>query len=408
MNKIKELIKPFCPDGVKRVPLWQVTVWDRKFRSVERTKQPTIHPYKHLLAKHLFALNVEGGDVKLLSTGLREGWTTCAKAGEFLCEGEIVSIPWGKSRGVKVAVKYWNGRFVTADNRIASSRDAGVLLNKFLYYWLLEQEEALEKCYRGTSILHPDMGMVLDMEMPLPPLPVQREVVRVLDSFTGLLLNLRQEIGAREKVYASILQDLLVCSDPSLLIPLGSLFKFKNGLYKEKSAFGHGTPIVNYKDVYALRGLTAADIKGRVKLMGSEKSRYAVQRGDVFFTRTSEFPEDVGMPSVLLEDIPDCTFSGFVLRARPVGDCLLPSYCKYCFMSAAFRQGVVRSASYTARALTNGRVLSRIPVYVPSKEKQAEIVSSLEAYEHIIQNIRDELSLRLKQYEYYRKQFMKF
>ena len=44
---------------------------------------------------------------------------------------------------------------------------------------------------------------------------------------------------------------------------LGDIFKFKNGINKEKEAFGQGTPIVNYTDVWKKRGLKAEDIRGR-------------------------------------------------------------------------------------------------------------------------------------------------
>ena len=98
------------------------------------------------------------------------------------------------------------------------------------------------------------------------------------------------------------------------------MYKFKNGLNKGKGSFGFGTPIINYTDVYKHRGLTREMVKGLVKLDANEIRRYKVKKGDVFFTRTSETPEEVGLASVLLEDIDDCSFSGFVLRGRPITD----------------------------------------------------------------------------------------
>ena len=65
-------------------------------------------------------------------------------------------------------------------------------------------------------------------------------------------------------------------------------------------------------------------IKGLVDVTDDEIKRYSAKKGDVFFTRTSETKEDIGMSSTLIEDIPACVFSGFVLRARPETDYLLP------------------------------------------------------------------------------------
>lgn len=108
---------------------------------------------------------------------------------------------------------------------------------------------------------------------------------------------------------------------------------------------------------------------------------------DVFFTRTSETPEEVGLSAVLLEDIPDCAFSGFVLRGRPKNDMLVPEYCKYCFSAKAVREKIISNCTYTTRALTNGRVLSAIEIPVPSKDEQLAIASALTDMERHIANL---------------------
>ncbi|HQQ67717.1 MAG TPA: restriction endonuclease subunit S, partial [Candidatus Cloacimonadota bacterium] len=113
------------------------------------------------------------------------------------------------------------------------------------------------------------------------------------------------------------------------LVPIGQFLDFKNGLNKGKAFFGYGTPIVNYTDVYHHSGLHSGDIQGKVSLSSDEIKRFEVKKGDVFFTRTSETPEEVGLSAVLLDDIEDCAFSGFVLRGRPKNEMLLPEYCQY-------------------------------------------------------------------------------
>lgn len=39
MSKLDELIKKYCPDGVEYKPLWEVTIWDKKFNAVDKSKQ---------------------------------------------------------------------------------------------------------------------------------------------------------------------------------------------------------------------------------------------------------------------------------------------------------------------------------------------------------------------------------
>lgn len=165
---------------------------------------------------------------------------------------------------------------------------------------------------------------------------------------------------------------------------IGDFLDFKNGLNKSKEFFGHGTPIVNYTDVYKKRGLKKNDVCGKVSLTRDEIHRFDARKNDVFFTRTSETPEEVGMSSVLLEDIDDCVFSGFVLRGRPKNDMFVPKYCKYCFTTEAIRSAIIMGCTYTTRALTNGKQLSTIEIVVPPKPEQEAIAKSLTEIDELI------------------------
>lgn len=168
---------------------------------------------------------------------------------------------------------------------------------------------------------------------------------------------------------------------------IGEFLDFKNGLNKGKGFFGYGTPIVNYADVYKKRGLKARDVRGRVHLSSDEILRFKVRKNDVFFTRTSETPDEVGMTSVLLENIDDCVFSGFVLRGRPKNDMFVPEYCKYCFSTESVRNAIVTGCTYTTRALTNGKQLSAIEIALPPKPEQEAIATTLSDMDALITNM---------------------
>ena len=59
MSKLEDLINKLCPAGVEFKQLWEVTIWDKKFNSVDKTKQPKVNSYPYLLASELFALQQE-------------------------------------------------------------------------------------------------------------------------------------------------------------------------------------------------------------------------------------------------------------------------------------------------------------------------------------------------------------
>ena len=196
------------------------------------------------------------------------------------------------------------------------------------------------------------------------------------------------------------------------LVPVASLFEFKNGLNKEKSAFGKGKPIVNFTDVFNKRCLTKESIKGLVDVTATEIERYSARKGDVFFTRTSETKDDIGMSSTLIDDIPDCVFSGFVLRARPTTGLLLPKFCAYFFSTNAVRKTIVKYAAFTTRATTTGEKLSKILVPILPIEKQKRIVAILDRFDVHCNDLFDglpaEIEARKKQYEYYRDKLLTF
>lgn len=180
-----------------------------------------------------------------------------------------------------------------------------------------------------------------------------------------------------------------VIPDDWELISMGEIFEFKNGLNKGKEYFGQGTPIVNYMDVYKNRGIIAEDINGKVTVTKNEMASHNVKKGDVFFTRTSETREEVGFSSVLLDNINNAVFSGFILRGRPKKDVLLNEYKKYCFSAEFLRREIISKATFTTRALTNGRVLSNINILIPEKQEQKLIAKALTDTDNLIHSIQN-------------------
>ena len=187
------------------------------------------------------------------------------------------------------------------------------------------------------------------------------------------------------------IDNIHVIKRASLLSPNRKNAKFfKNGLNASKDCFGHGTPIVNYTDVYNKRSLKREDIKGLVSLSDADIKRFEVRKGDVFFTRTSETPEEVGLTSVLLEDIENCVFSGFILRARPFKNVKISlDYFAYCFTTKQVRTSIIQGCSCTTRALTNGRLLSEVKFALPpTTTEQTNIATALNDIDDLIQDLQ--------------------
>ena len=153
--------------------------------------------------------------------------------------------------------------------------------------------------------------------------------------------------------------------------------KCQNGISKGGEFFGSGYPFVSYGDVYNNLVLPET-VSGLIESTHEEQENYSVKAGDIFFTRTSETIEEVGFTSVCLKTIENATFAGFVIRVRPFTDELIPDYSKYYFSSDAHRRFFVKEMNLVTRASLSQDLLKRLPVLIPSKEKQKEIADYLD------------------------------
>ncbi len=205
MSKINDLIQQYCPQGIIFKELWEVTIWDKRFNGVDKSKQLKVSSYKHVSSAILKSLKKERGTVKLLSTGKFDGWTTEIEAGSNLNFGEVITIPSGGTANIK----YYNGKFVDSGNILAKAFDKTISL-KFIYYYLLSKNEIVESFFRGAGVKHPNMTDLLKLQIPIPLLPIQEEIVAILDKFTTLEAELEAELEARKKQY-TFYRDSLLC-----------------------------------------------------------------------------------------------------------------------------------------------------------------------------------------------------
>lgn len=423
MSNLEELIERLCPDGVEYKPLWSVTAWDKKFNAVDRSMQPKTYSYHVLLAKDLFAMKQETGDVFLLSTGVETGWTTEEIAGDFMCEGEVVTIPWGKSSPVKGLIKYYNGKFVTGDNRIATSLNTDVLDNKYLYYWMVNNGEAIDKFYRGSGIKHPSMYDVLTMKLPVPPLEVQREIVRILDNFTFLTTELAAELAARQKQY-EYYRDLLLMFKPNESTILneqtnelelsGAIRWMKLGDTCLHSCSG-ATPKKSNSEYYT---------DGTIPWIRTQDVVFnSIYKVDAFITEKAVqetgakwIPENCVIVAISGASAGRCAINK--IKATTNQHCLnmeidsSKALYKYVFYCLCNQHEELLLKKQGARGDLNSSLILGIRIPVPPLEQQQRIVDILDRFETLCTDISSglpaEIEMRQKQYEYYRDKLLTF
>lgn len=311
-------------------------------------------------------------------------------------EGDILLARTGASTGKSYLYHQKDGKLVYAGFLIKVSIDCEKHNPRFIVGQL--KTKRFWKWVAATSMRSGQPGIngkeYASFRILIATKQEEDAIAATLASFDTHIDNLAALIEKKKAIRDGALADLMGgrTNYPKdwKIVDLGDILEFKNGLNKGKEYFGHGTPIVNYMDVYKKNGLRSKDINGSVSLSRDEIRRFEAKKNDVFFTRTSETPEEVGISAVLLDEIPDCVFSGFVLRGRPKTEGLSPEYCQYCFGTKEFRNEIIKHCTYTTRALTNGKILSAIKIPLPPFAEQKAIAAILTSMDTEIQNLEAE------------------
>lgn len=410
MSRIDELLQELAPIGVPLVPMWKLTAWDKKFNAVDRTKQRSTRQYTYLLASELKELVVpDGGTVKLLGTGSDDfGWTTPEIAGDRLTTAEIVSIPWGGNP----SVQYFNGSFVTADNRIAVVLDPTVLETKFLYYVMLSRLDEIRSFYRGAGIQHPSMQKVLDMMIPVPPVEVQREIVRTLDLFTSLEAELEAKLGAELEARCrqfSFYRDSLLSFDDSdcewLTLSEVSLDfgrgKSKHRPRNDPSLYGGSYPFIQTGDVRN-SGHLITQYSQTYNEAGLAQSKLW-PRGTICITIAANIAET----GILDFDacFPDSVI-GMVVNPEKTSQ----HFVEYLLQS--LKVNLAAKGQGSAQANINLATFENERFPFPSLEEQERIVGIVDKLDTFVNDLssalRNEINARRQQYEYYRERLLTF
>jgi type I restriction enzyme, S subunit len=155
---------------------------------------------------------------------------------------------------------------------------------------------------------------------------------------------------------------------------LGTL---QNGISKDGGSFGSGYPFVSYGDVYN-NFVLPTQVDGLVESTSSERKLFSVEKGDIFFTRTSETAEEIGLVSTCFESIENATFAGFLIRFRPGSNTLDRNFSKYYFISDILRKFFVKEMMVVTRASLGQNLLKNLSVVLPPLETQKEIANYLD------------------------------
>lgn len=349
----------------KDIPLWRVTTWDKKFNNVDKDWQPKTIKYNYLLSDELESIKVDHGDVRIIYTGKDIGYTTEELAGDNLSEGEVVAIPWG---GIPT-VKYYKGKFVTGDNRIATSNDTSVLTNKYLYYFMQGNLSEIASYYRGASLKHPCMKDVLKMTISYPTVEEQGRICTQFDALKNIIEKRKEELNYLDELIKARFVE--VFGDPKLNpngYPVHHLSEYIRFLTSGSRGWAEYCvddgaewfiTIKNVKDCH----ITTKNMQPVNAPDNAEAKRTRVQEGDLLISITA----DLGRTGVVTKEIANhgAYINQHLTCIRLDRNALEPLYVAYFMESAAGKEQFISKNQSAVKAGLNFNSINSLRLIVP-------------------------------------------
>jgi len=183
---------------------------------------------------------------------------------------------------------------------------------------------------------------------------------------------------------------------------LKELGYLQNGISKGGDYFGYGFPFVSYGDIYNDQ-VESSKINGLANSTKEDQKLYSVKAGDVFFTRTSETIDEIGISSTCVSTIAKATFSGFTIRFRPTTSKLYKGFSKYFFKAHVNRLYLTKQISLVTRASLGQGILANLPVLIPPIDEQTQIANYLDRKTQAIDKKAELLKQKIDKYKELRK-----
>ncbi len=384
MSKLEELIQQYCPDGVEWKPLAECcNILDGKRKPITKgARQSGPYPY--------YGAN-----------GIQDWVADYIFDGTYVLIGEDGSVITPNGTPI---VNWAHGKIWVNNHAHIIAETTGVLL-RFLFYYI--QIIDIHNLVHG-NIPKLTQGDLKEIEIPVPPLPVQEEIVRILDAFTELQAELQAELQKRKQQYNYYLDNLLNFKNINRggyqaevrwmkLKDIGKVCMCKRILKSQTSSSGD----VPFFKIGTFGGNADAYISQA--LFNEYKAKYSYpQKGEVLISAAGTIGR-----TIVFDGTPSYFQDSNIVWLKHDESIVLNSYLRYCY---ALNPWVVSTGGTIARLYNDNILEATIPV--PSLANQQRIVAILDRFDRLTNDLNAglpaEIEKRRQQYEYYRDKLLTF
>ena len=400
MSNLDELIERLCPDGVEYKTLGDVATISRggNFQKKDFTEQgkPCIHygqiytRYGLFTDKTLTFINDE-----------------CFAKQKYAEPNDIIMAVTSENIEDICKCVAWLG-----NEKVAVSGHSAIIHHsldpKYLAYFFHSQHFFNQKrrLAHGTKVMEVTPDTLKSIQLPVPPLEVQREIVRILDNFTFLSTELAAELAARQKQY-EYYRDLLLTFKPNESTILNER---TNEL--ELSGTIRWMKLGDIADIGTGNGNTNEGLD-------TGKYPFFVRSQEIKYKNEYDFDETaiitsgdgVGVGKIFHFVSGKYALHQRAYRVHITSDNVLPKYFFYYFKNS-FLAYISKASFHSSVTSIRRPMMINFPVPVPPLEQQQRIVDILDRFDTLCNDISNglpaEIEARQKQYEYYRDKLLTF
>ena len=425
MSKLQELINKLCPNGVEFKPLGEV--FEMRNGYTPSKNNPDFWEGGTIPWFRMDDIRENG---RILSDSIQH-ITPSAIKGKGLFEANSFILATTATIGehaLIIADSLANQQFTNLKVRKSLSN---LLVTKFIYYYLFIVDDFCKRNTNVSGFASVDMDKLKKMPFPVPPIEVQEEIVRILDSFSDYAAELQAELQARKQQY-EYYRNLLLTFNPSAYgcgtddeqkdgvttwgghnykiqwKKLGDVFEMRNGYTpsKNNSEFwvGGTIPWFRMDDIRengrilsdSIQHITPSAIKGK-----------GLFEANSFILATTA---TIGEHALIIADsLANQRFTNLKVR-KSLSNLLVTKFIYYyMFIVDDFCK---KNTNVSGFASVDMDKLKRMPFPIPPLELQEKIASILDRFETLVNDLTNGLPAEIAavkdQYEYYRNKLLTF
>ena len=388
MKNLETLIQELCPDGVEFVKLGDVLDYEQPTKYIVKCKDYQNEGMPVLTAGQTFILGY---------TDETNGIYEASKENPVIIFDDFTtSFHWVdfnfkvKSSAMKML-------------RVSSEREVSF---RFVYYAM--------KCIKYQTLEHSRqwISKYSQIEIPLPPIEVQTEIVRILDKFTSLEAELEAELDCRKRQYEYYRDKLLsfdnVGGQELEWKKMSEVFDMRNGYTpsKAKAEYWEGgtIPWFRMEDIRE-NGRILSDSIQHITMEGVKKGKLFPANSFILATTAT-----IGEHALVIADsLANQQFTNLTVRKSLSDRLLIKFVFHYMFIVDEWCKKNINVSGFASVDMNK---FKKLEFPIPSLEEQNRIVSILDRFESLTTSLQSglpaEISARRQQYEHYRDKLLTF